>query len=529
MKKTLFTIFLFHISMLLSAQETFHLVQFHDKASTTFSLSNPEEYLSASAINRRTSMDIAIDSSDLPVVQSYIDDVASTGAKIWHPLKWFNAVIVSNADPVEIEKIESVSKVMDMSDKSMGGIERDLKSKVYDYGKSEQQNALLGIDKMHEDGYKGEGIHIAVLDAGFRNYSSNPFFEDLILGESFDFYDKNSEVADDHSHGADVLSTMAAFDEGSYVGGAPEATYYLYRTENTAFESRIEELMWVAAAERADSIGVDIIQSSLGYYDFDDATQNYTHDDLTGHKAWITIGANHAYSKGILVVSSAGNEGGGNWKKISFPADSPFVLTVGSVNSSTLKKAFSSSVGPSADGRVKPDVMAVGEGAWVVRSTGEVKTSNGTSFSAPQMAALCAGLLQALPEGTMPMDVISRLRRSGDNFSSPDTLYGYGVPNYKRALLVTGLEENESLFKKVKIYPNPVDGTTVKVELPSKLKRVELEFVWYTMAGQPIEKLERKNDSAVISLDLPSGYRGQYLLLRVSTEEYYKTYKVKVN
>ncbi|KXX70351.1 hypothetical protein AVL50_12150 [Flammeovirga sp. SJP92] len=515
--------------MLLSAQETFHLVQFNDKKQTNFSLSNPEEYLSASAVNRRKVMDIAIDSTDLPVVQSYIDAVAATGAKIWHPLKWFNAVIVSNANPAEIEKIASVSKVMDMSDKTMGGIQEDLKTETYNYGKSEQQNVLLGIDKMHADGNKGEGIHIAVLDAGFRNYTTNPFFSDLNLGEAFDFYAKNSNVADDHTHGSDVLSTMAAFDEGNYVGGAPEATYYLYRTENTAYESRIEELMWVAAAERADSIGVDIIQSSLGYYDFDDASQNYSHTDLNGKVAWITIGANHAFTKGILVVSSAGNEGVGSWKKISFPSDSPFVLTVGSVNLTTLNKAISSSFGPTADGRTKPDVMAAGEGAWVVKSTGTVSTSNGTSFSAPQMTALCAGLMQALPEGTMPMDIITRLRRAGDKFSAPDSLYGYGIPNYERALLITDLEENESLFKKVKVYPNPVDGTAIKVELPSKFKNMDLEFVWYTMAGQVIQKQEAVNEKNIVLLELPADHRGQYLLLRVSTEEYYKTFKVKVN
>ncbi|NME66670.1 S8 family peptidase [Flammeovirga aprica] len=529
MKKTLFTAILFHLSLLLSAQETFYLVQFKDKNPTNFSLSNPEEYLSEASINRREMMNIAIDSSDLPVVQSYIDAVASTGATIWYPLKWFNAVIVSNTNTAEIEKIASVEKVMNMSDKTMGGIEEDEKTEAYDYGKAKQQNELLGIDKMHKDGHKGEGIHVAVLDAGFKNYTTNPYFNELKLGEAYDFYSKNSNVADDHNHGADVLSTMAAYDEGSFVGGAPEATYYLYRTENTSYESRIEELMWVAAAERADSIGVDIIQSSLGYYDFDDASQNYTQSDLNGKTAWITLGANHAYTKGILVVSSAGNEGAGYWKKISFPADSPFVLTVGSVNNTTLNKAITSSFGPTSDGRIKPDVMAAGEGAWVVKSTGTVSTANGTSFSAPQMAALCAGLIQALPEGTTPMDVITRLRRSGDKASAPDSLYGFGIPNYERALLITDLEENESLFKKVKVYPNPVNDTIIKVELPSKLKNIELEFTWFTMAGQMLQSQKSSNEKSIELLNVPASHRGQYLLLRVSTEEYYKTFKVKVN
>lgn len=528
MIKLFITFFLLSSSLLTYGQEDFYLIQFKNKDATTYSLDNPDKFLSERAIQRRRSQSIAIDSTDLPVVQSYIDEVLNTGAVIWYPLKWMNALIISNADSALIAEINSVDKVMNMADKSIGGIEKN-RSYNSDFGEAAGQLNLLGIDRMHEQGYKGEGIHIAVLDAGFKNYSSNPYFENLLVGETYDLYEKDTVVSDDHSHGADVLSTMAAYKEGSYIGGSPDATFFLYRTENVFYENRVEELMWIAAAERADSIGVDIIQSSLGYYSFDDETQDYSHDDLDGNTAWISIGANHAYSKGIVVVSSAGNEGGNVWQKVSFPSDSPFVLSVGSVNINNLERAFSSSIGPTIDNRIKPDVMAVGSGVQVVKSSGSIGVSSGTSFSAPQVSSLVAGLLQALPEGTTPMDVMSRIKKSGDNASLPDTLIGYGIPDFNRAFLLTASENDKAFFNDIKIFPNPVDGNTVKIELPHNLNKNSLEFVWFSMSGKTLKKETKNIVHNILALELPSNYRDQYLLLKVVSESYYKTFKIKVN
>ncbi|AZQ62810.1 hypothetical protein EI427_11370 [Flammeovirga pectinis] len=531
MNKSIITFLLFSITNLIHAQDQYFLVTFSDKDATTHSLSDPSTYLSDASVDRREHFNIAIDSSDLPVVTSYIDAVEQTGATIWYPSKWFNAIIVSNADSAAISVLPHVSEVLNMSDKSMGGIQSENSNTTLNtssFGASNQQMEMLGIDKMHEQGYKGEGIHIAVLDAGFLNYDTNKFFVDLDVADTFDFYSRDTNVSDDHRHGANVLSTMAANIDGDYVGGSPNATYYLYRTENVSFEDRIEELMWAVAAERADSLGVDIIQSSLGYYDFDDASQNYSHDDLTGDFAWISMAANHAFTKGIMIVCSAGNEGGNPWQKITFPSDSPLVLTVGSVNSKGTK-AFSSSIGPAVDNRMKPDVMALGEGAVIVNTSGMVSTSNGTSFSAPQMASLLAGLMQALPDVIPQEEYLNRIKGSADRYSRPDTLYGYGVPDFETALLVTSLKENDHLFKKVKIFPNPTNGEFINIELPNKLRKEELEITWYTLSGNLLQKGILKNAEMTNKISIPSNFTNQYILLRLSTASYYKTFKVKVN
>lgn len=527
MKRILITFIIVHISTILFAQDTFYLVQFTDKEETPFTIEHPEEYLSERAINRREIHDIQIDSTDLPVVQTYIDRVEATGAQVWHPLKWFNAIIVSNIDSTEIVKLPNVLKVVDMKGKSLGGI-NDAKVSNTDFGKSREQLSLLGIDEMHDKGYKGQGVHIAVLDAGFKNYNTNPYFDNLDIADSYDFYAKDSVVSDDHSHGSDVLSTMAANIEGNYVGGAPDATYYLYRTEYVNYESRVEELMWIAAAERADSAGVDLIQSSLGYYSFDDPNEDYTHADLDGKTAWITLGANHAFTKGIFICSSAGNEGDNSWGKITFPSDSPFVLSVGSVDSQ-LKRASSSSTGLTANNKIKPDVMAKGVSAAIVRSSGTVGVSNGTSFAAPQMSCLVAGLIQALPEGTPPIEIINRLKNAGDRSSQPDSLYGYGIPNFGKALIVTDLEENRSLFKKVKVFPNPVSSDKVTVELPNKLAKQVLEFKWYTMGGAMISSSTKINNTSSFELGINPNYRNQFLILKVANKEYFTTFKLKIN
>ncbi|NLR90870.1 S8 family serine peptidase [Flammeovirga agarivorans] len=525
--KLIYTITLLLLTIQLFAQEKYYLVVFDGKDDTTYSLDTPAEYLSQEAIDRREKYNIAIDSTDLPVVASYISAVENTGATIWHPMRWFNGVIVSDADSSTISALPHVSSVLNMSDKSMGGTNTidDIKVST-DFGNAEIQSEMIGVDKMHELGYKGEGIHIAVLDAGFKNYNSIDHFENTSFGEIYDLYSKDEIVEDDHRHGTEVLSTMAANIDGNFVGGSPLSTYSLYRTEYVNSETRIEELMWVVAAERADSLGADIIQSSLGYYDFDDPTQNYTHDDLDGETAWISLGANHAFTKGILVVVSAGNEGSYNWRKVTFPGDSPFVLTVGSVSAAG-NRAYSSSTGNTADNRIKPDVMALGQGCQVIDENGNQKVSNGTSFAAPQMASFAAGLLEARPE-LSPIEAIRIIRASADRYTSPDSLYGYGVPDFALAVNITGTDQEPSILS-IKAYPNPVDGETVKLDLPTELINKSIKVVWHDLSGKAIKKKEYHQLISTMEIKVPQKLRKQYALLHIESENGATTLKLKIN
>ncbi|ANQ47728.1 S8 family serine peptidase [Flammeovirga sp. MY04] len=524
--KPFFIILFLSLVFELQAQETFYLVSFKNKDNTTHALDRPEEYLSAEAIARRTKYSIAIDSTDLPVPQANIDEVETTGAKIWYPSKWFNAVIVSEADSTAIAQLSIVDKVMNMSDKTNGGIER---SEEIEWKRSnvnnQIQNELIGIDHMHEMGYKGNGISIAVLDAGFSNYNNITYFSETDIIDTYDFYSKNATVEDDHHHGTEVMSTMAAVGD-DYLGGTPEASYALYRTENVAYESRIEELMWLIASERADSLGVDIIQSSLGYYDFDDVSQNYTHDDLDGRRAWITMAANHAFTKGICVVVSAGNEGLTSWKRITFPADSPFVLTVGSVDKNEVK-AESSSIGPTADSRIKPDIMALGKACYVVGTSSNVKTSNGTSFAAPQMASFVAGLLQSDANLT-PSQIFQKIRNSGSRSTDITNDYGYGTANFEKSLTVTSIHD-VNLLGDLKVYPNPVNGERFQMEVPQKVVGKTLDIIWYDMSGRKLDKNKLHQVEKVTILNVPKKAQGNYLLLKVSADKETKTIKVKVN
>ncbi|OHX68327.1 S8 family peptidase [Flammeovirga pacifica] len=511
------------------AQDSFFLVTFHNKDNTTHSLERPEEFLSVEAIARRDKFNIDIDSTDLPIALSNIEAVETAGAKIWYATKWLNGVIVSEADSSAIAQLDIVEKVRNMSDKTLGGIE-----KSYDYKESfkvnnarnQVQNEMIGLDVMHEMGYKGQGIKIAVLDAGFSNYNNVPQFSDVDIVDTYDFYSKNSTVEDDHHHGTEVMSTMAAFEEGEYEGGSPEASYYLYRTENTSFETRIEELMWLMAAERADSIGIDIIQSSLGYYDFDEPSQNYTHEDLNGKIAWITLAANHAFQKGIVVVVSAGNEGNSSWEKITFPSDSPFVLTIGSVNANE-EKALSSSIGPTADNRIKPDVMALGQSCVVIGTNGTVKSSSGTSFSAPQMASFVAGLLEHNGSLT-PSQVMNMVKQSGDRKFNLGNEYGYGIPNFSRALNVSAISDITTLDE-VKVYPNPVNGERISLELPQEMLGKTIKIEWFNMEGRKLDKIKLSQLDKINTIDVPAKARGQYILLRIQFDGGVRTIKVKVN
>ncbi|NDW18435.1 serine protease [Dysgonomonas sp. 216] len=415
-----------------------------DKNASPYSIDNPLEFLSQKALDRRNRQNIAIDESDLPVSPQYVEILKSQGFEIAAKSKWLNTVTVHCNDSIMAETLNNFAFV-DSITFVWKGIANSIrmpqnsnlpKSTTYTgdyYGAANKQILVHRGDSLHRAGFRSEGMDIAVLDAGFEHLDENLYLSDVQIQEIKDFvFYKDSSLENDH--GVKVLSCMATNHPYTFVGTAPKARYWLLRTENAAYEYPVEEDYWVTAAEYADSIGVDVINSSLGYSKFDAPATSYTYEQTDGKTAYITQGANKAVEKGIFVVSSAGNEGSKNWKYITPPADGQYVFTVGAMKSDSIIIGFSSR-GPTADGRVKPDVMAVGSQAGTIDKNGIITTSSGTSFSSPIMCGLVTCLWQAFPLLTNKQlaDVI---RQSANRYYEPDNNYGYGIPNMVKAMQI---------------------------------------------------------------------------------------------
>ena len=410
-----------------------------------FSLDRPEEFLSLRSIERRKRQGLHFDLTDLPIAPLYIDSVREAGVEIVGKSKWNNTLLVRIHKEKDLNRLSSLSfitkklKVFASPDSIMkrkrSNFRKELntwESSPNIYGATEKQVSSLKGERLHEKGFKGKGMMIAVFDGGFMNVDKIPALHDIKLAGIKDFVIPKSEsVFSEMEHGTMVLSTMAANVPNFYVGVAPEAEYLLVRCEDERTESLAEEDYWTEAAEYADSIGADIINSSLGYHAFDDKKTNHTYDEQDGKTALISCSASMCADKGIVCVNSAGNDGMGSWKKINFPADARHILTVGSINEFGINAPFSA-VGPTADGRIKPDVMAYGSPASVISGRGSIINDNGTSFSSPLIAGMVACLWQALPHKTA-RQIIKLVRLSGDNQQYPNNVFGYGVPNFWKA------------------------------------------------------------------------------------------------
>lgn len=509
----------------LTAQSNVHIIFFRDKQNSPFSLSRPLEFLSQRSVERRQRQNIALTGRDLPVTPAYLDSVRKTGARVLYPTRWFNGAIIS-ATEAQLAAVNRLSVVQGNATQRLSRTEEDTQGKSlpvsvlprtdrseavesFNYGFSERQVSMLGIDVMHRAGFRGEGIHIAVLDCGFPGFNTAQPFRGMSILGTFNFVDGTPNVINSCTHGTRVLSVLAALQEGSLVGSAPRASYYLFQTEDNNSESRAEEAWWLAAAERADSLGVDIISTSLGYYAFDDPTQNYTLADLNGRTSLITRAANAAASAGMLVVKSAGNQGNRAWGRITFPGDADSVLTVGSVNNMGVYSSFSSR-GPTADGRIKPDVVALGEGTIVSLPTGTITGDVGTSFAAPLVAGLAAGFWQAHPR-LHNMQVIDLIRRSGTRARNPNDSIGFGIPHFERMqLLLTSLAENPTLASGIKAYPNPTKGQ-IDLSFPEQWQGATLTLILTDISGRQHLQTTVTIGSQPISLH-PSVAKGLYLL-----------------
>jgi hypothetical protein len=439
------------ISLGTSAQQDTlkYRISLKDKAVTTYSLSRPEQFLSEKAIARRVKQHLPIDSTDLPVCEKYVDAIRKKGVKIVAMGKWDNFVTVSCNDSLLIKKIaalpfvrstEKVWKAPD-SKKSQRSAQRDsVTNKVVRvdscyYGPAYRQIQLSNGDKLHEAGFKGQGMTIAVIDAGFHNADQIEAMNNIrVLGVK-DFVNPDGDLFAESSHGLKVLSCMAMNQPNVMVGTAPEASYWLLRSEDEYSENLVEQDYWAAALEFADSVGVDVVNTSLGYYAFDDRTKNYNYRDLNGANALMSREASKAADKGMVVVCSAGNAGSGPWKKITPPADADNVITVGAVGKNGVLAAFSS-IGNTADNRIKPDVVAVGLTSDVMDTNGVVGRANGTSFASPIMCGMVSCLWQACPQLTAKQ-VIELVHQVGDRVDFPDNIYGYGVPDLWKAYQTT--------------------------------------------------------------------------------------------
>lgn len=401
-----------------------------------------QQTISKAKLKRHLRQKIPLDQRDFPVNTYYLTQLKTCGATILWVSKWFNAAVIKTENESCLSCIAHQTFV-----RKITPVKR-LKSVLaaVDYGSAQPIADAINLSVLHNAGFQGNKVKIAVFDNGFIGVDSNHatlghlFTQGRFLG-SWDFALQDSNVFDDGVHGSYVLSIMASNAPGVYVGTAPMASYFLARTEVNAYERHIEEYYWLAAVEVADSLGIDVINSSLGYNLFDPGEGDYTYQDMNGDRTIVTQAADIAASKGMVVVNSAGNEGASPWHYIIAPCDADSILCVGAVDQNGVIAPFSSR-GPTADGRIKPDVVAQGAATPLVLSNGQVSSGNGTSFSAPIIAGLAACLIQAVPSATA-MQIIEAIRRSGDRADKPDTIYGYGIPNaaaawsYLRSLTTT--------------------------------------------------------------------------------------------
>lgn len=522
MKKLSLLLIMLVSAIIMQAQiaTNIYWVQFTDKVNSPYSIDNPEEFLSQRALERRARLNIDIDLYDIPVNPQYLQAVADCGAQLLNPSKWLNGVSVYTNSQAVVDAINALEFVevvrncpnypeaqrdkeiwlaneMKMTETAVRG------SKGY-YGGAETQVTQLRINELHDMGFDGTGVVIAILDGGFVGTEGHNTFDAMraegrLLGVR-DFVYGSTSVYSQSTHGTSCLSTMAAYDPNNMVGTAPKASYYLFHTEDGDGENIVEEYNWVSGAEYADSLGVDVCSTSLGYIDFDMPQWDHHFPDFDGHTAPMTIGAEIAASRGIICMNSAGNEGDGTCT-LGIPADAEHIITVGAVDVSG-QRAWFSSVGPTYDGRIKPDVMAMGEGTYVASGWGGYYNGDGTSFSNPVLAGAVACLRQARPNASV-QDICDAVRAAGNNAGNPNNSYGYGIPDFVAALnSLDAVEEVEIENEIISVFPNPSKGA-VKVALKDGGDRTDMTV--YDNIGRIIINTSNINELEAVLNNLTSG------------------------
>ncbi len=502
-------------------------VYFNAKDNVQASLDNPISILSQQAIDRKNTHGVSIDERDVPVNETFIAllKAPETGITVFAKSKWFNAVYVRGSEEAinalvnNFDFVESVEFAdQSLNSNSRISVENDKFSVedtnvTFTYGSTQEQIEQIGVNFLHLDDFTGEGIVVAVMDSGFPNVDTMDAFQRLrdngdLLG-GYDFVDRNTNVHafTGNDHGTKVLSTMAGFVQDQYVGTAPDASYYLFRTEDVSSETPVEEAYWVEAAERADSLGVHIINTSLGYKAYDNPNYSHSNEDLNGNSTFITKGANIANEKGILVVTSAGNSGASG---VGAPADGVGVLSIGAVDVDGNYAGFSSQ-GSAFQPTQKPDVSARGAAAVVINDQNVIVNNNGTSFSSPIMAGGIAALWQARPDATNN-EIMQYVRMSASQYDNPDYFLGYGIPNLQMALdELLSVESNHIVG--LEVFPNPA-SEFIYIQLPHGYNNISVKM--YDMLGKLI--LEQHLDTSSNRVDVSSMSKGMYLLSIQSTD-----------
>jgi len=464
-----------------------YVVHFTDKNNSPYSIENPEEFLSQRALDRRARYNIPVDVHDIPVNPQYISAVANIGVQVLNSSKWLNSVTIYTTNPAHIQAIMALPFVLNVRANvvrpnqantqqfddilapwqippftlvmSSGNLKNTDNTSSINYGAGLNQIEMINGIALHDAGFTGGGMLMGILDGGFADADVNPAFDSIRNNGQIivakDVVDGDMNPYHSSGHGTSVLSTIAANIPGTLVGTAPHAQFMLFRTEDVATEYLIEEYNWASAAEFADSAGADVLNTSLGYTEFDDPAQNHTYADMDGNTTAITRAADIAASRGMIPVNSAGNSGGSSWNYIGAPADGDSVFSIGAVNpDGTL--AYFSSRGPTSDGRLKPNVSAQGVSTALAGPGGSVSYGNGTSFSSPIIAGMTTCLWQAHPE-LNNFEIMQIIQQSGNYSLNPNNDYGFGIPDYALANLISGnLDVNVGQDTEiVTVFPNP--------------------------------------------------------------------------
>ena len=515
MKKII--IFIFFVSGFVGYSQEDAWVYFKDKPDTQIYFDNPSLMLTQRALDRRSLQGIALDTKDIPIYQPYIDQVSvATGIAVRAKSKWFNCVHVQGlqADITALGSLYFVEKIdfanhsirankrvstKQMKTDAIGKVTKS--TTVFNYGTSANQIQMLNGHLLHNSNFTGSGKIIAVLDGGFPGVNTAAPFARLrannqILG-GYDFVNRNPNFYTGISHGTSVLSLMGGFVDNELIGTAPDASYYLFITEDGSNEEPLELSNWVEAAEEADRLGVDIITTSLGYSTFDNPNYNFTYNDMNGSTTFISKGVDMAFSRGMVCVVSAGNEGDTSWHYITAPADAVNALTIGAVKADETYASFSSQ-GPTFDQRIKPDVTAQGQKPYVSNASGNItNTGSGTSYSGPIVAGMVACLWQALPAKTN-QQIKDLITQSADRYTAPTVEYGYGIPDFSlaltngNALAVADFSQNDNL-----VFPNPASDS-ISVVLPKGFNKAKV--ILYTISGQKVLEETLPQPSSVIYL-----------------------------
>lgn len=546
-KNAVIFLFLFFLLNANAQEYAKYWVQFADKKGTPYSVSKPEEFLSVRAIQLRQKHQIPVDEKDLPVNPAYIRQVLAVDSnmRLCTQSKWLNGITVYS----EVENILDsivllpcvafVEKTVPMKEPETtpdtpfvfvaGGVQintylSDIKeNKDFDYGAGETQIRMNNGHWLHRMGFRGEKMRMMVMDGGFKNVDTLYVFENMrndnrLLGAR-NLVQPEKNPFRKHTHGTSVLSCIAAYVPGKLVGTAPMVEAYLCQTEDARSENKVEEDNWVAGLELADSLGCQVLNSSLGYTKFDDSTQIRHFEDLNGQISRASQAATIGASKGMIVCNSAGNEGGGKWQHIGSPADARDILAVGAVTPKG-KLAYFSSHGPAADGRVKPDVCAVGSGSFASSPGGYIISVSGTSFSSPILSGMVACLWEAFPEKSN-YAIMDAVRRSSDRYDAPDSLYGYGIPDMLTAYNLLLQKENATAWISTDAFDTDdelFDFKLIIAQENNSPKTIDVKVASSALKKPFVRSFTVSNTNNECSLKLPS----------LSKKEKYRLYNLEI-